>query len=161
MAETAPCSIRPATASDLGTVRGLFAAYSQEMAYDTCFAGFAGEIAGLPGAYAPPGGALLVAERDGAVVGCVGLMRSTPACGEIKRLFVAESARGHGTGRALMEAALRAARAIGYTRVRLETLPRMEAARALYSAMGFVNQTTGAPGGVVVMETVLTATETP
>lgn len=154
MAEPGAPVIRPATASDLGKVRGLLAAYAQELSYDTCFAGFAGEIASLPGPYAPPGGALLVAEADGKVIGCVGLMRSTPVCGEIKRLYVAESERKLGTGRALMEAALNAAREIGYTRVRLETLPRMEAARALYYNMGF-EQAADAPGcggGAVVME---------
>jgi ribosomal protein S18 acetylase RimI-like enzyme len=102
-----------------------------------CAVGFAEEIATLPGRYAPPTGALLVAWDGGAAVGCVGLRGIGDRAAEMKRLFVTPAACGAGAGRALAEALIVRARELGYTTLRLDTLPWMERAIALYRALAF------------------------
>lgn len=100
-------------------------------------AAFERELAGLPGAYGPPDGALLLARVDGAPAGCVGLRRLAPDCAEMKRMFVRPQYHGQGVGRALAEAILAAASAAGYARMRLDTGRRQVEAQALYHRLGF------------------------
>lgn len=112
--------------------------YARWLGIDLAFQGFDREVAQLPGDYAPPGGALLIAWRDDERVGMVALRRRTAACGEMKRLFVRPSARGGGLGRQLVEGVIREARARGYQQLVLDTLPMMASAHELYERMGFV-----------------------
>lgn len=124
---------------DLAAVADLFAGYAASLPVDLGYQDFAAELAGLPGKYAPPAGELLLArDAAGAALGCVAL-RPLPADGacEMKRLFLAPAARGLGLGRALAGAIVEAARARGYRELRLDTLPGMTAALALYEQMGF------------------------
>lgn len=136
-------AIRPAaTERDLGAARALFRAYAASLDFDLCFQDFEDELAALPGAYAPPEGALLLAERDGEVAGCVALrpLKDTSAEGrvcEMKRLYVRPAHRGCGAGRALAEAIVDVGRARGYAVMRLDTVASMEVARALYASLGF------------------------
>jgi putative acetyltransferase len=141
-------SIRSAeTPADIASARHLFGEYAASLGVDLCFQGFAGELAGLPGDYATPRGCLLLARRGGVDVGCVALRpvhdtardaADAPSdVGEIKRLYVRPSARGGGLGRALIEAVIEHARAIGYREIRLDTLATMGEARALYASLGF------------------------
>jgi ribosomal protein S18 acetylase RimI-like enzyme len=126
-------------ADDLRAVADLFRAYAASLDVDLAYQDFAAELAGLPGRYAPPEGALLLARgADGAALGCVALRpMETPGCCEMKRLFVAQAGRGLGLGRALAEAVITAARAAGYREMRLDSLPSMRAAQALYASLGF------------------------
>ncbi|HMN92075.1 MAG TPA: GNAT family N-acetyltransferase [Hydrogenophaga sp.] len=127
---------------DFSTARALFLEYQSDLGIDLCFQGFADELEGLPGEYAEPSGALLLAFVDGAAAGCCALRPlvnsdHVNAC-EMKRLFVRPAFRGFGLGRLLVDEILAVGRLAGYSNMLLDTLSDMEAARALYQEAGFV-----------------------
>ena len=126
-----------ASADDVATARSLFEEYQRDLGISLCFQGFDEELATLPGAYAPPSGRLLLAFASDGPAGCVALRKIEEGICELKRLWVRPGFRGAGLGRRLVETILREARAEGYRRVRLDTLPSMRAAQALYLSMGF------------------------
>ena len=127
-------TIAPAEGPDaLATVRGLFVAYAQSLGFSLCFQGFDEELATLPGKYAPPGGALLLAGTHGVV----GVRPLGDGIAEMKRLYVAPPARGQGLGQALALAAIASARGAGHRAIRLDTLNSMKEAVALYRDLGF------------------------
>lgn len=130
------------SSADIEAVRALFLDYQAHLGIDLCFQGFAAELDSLPGDYAEPGGLLLLATVDGAPAGCCAfrpLVNSDHlnAC-EMKRLFVRRAFRGFGLGRQLVEQVMSRAALAGYTTMLLDTLSDMEAARALYEEVGFV-----------------------
>jgi len=142
-------------AADLELARALFREYQQAIGVDLCFQGFDAELAALPGAYARPGGRLLLAWRGDALAGCGALRPLGPGVAELKRMWTRPAHRGQGVARAVAEALLAAARAEGYRVVRLDTLESMSAARALYRSLGFVEIGPYYPNplpGVVYME---------
>ena len=124
---------------ELISAAALLRAYAKALPVDLAPQGFSQELASLPGVYAPPGGELLLAKRGDHVVGCIALKPlEPPRVAEIKRLFVRPQARGKGIAKALIGAAVATAEAQSYDEIKLDTLPEMEAAIALYKASGFV-----------------------
>ena len=130
-------AIRAATAADIASVRALFGEYQSGLGVSLCFQGFDAELAGLPGDYVPPRGGLWIAEEAEGPAGCVALRPLDSGAAELKRLFVRDAFRGRGLGRMLALRAIGFAREAGYPEVRLDTLPRMAEAQALYAALGF------------------------
>lgn len=122
---------------DLAAARGLFREYAASLDVDLAFQGFEAELAALPGRYAPPAGRLLLAWKGAAAVGCVALRPLDGGTCEMKRLYVRPAARGERLGRRLAERICAEARAIGYARICLDTLPSMISAIGLYTALGF------------------------
>jgi putative acetyltransferase len=129
--------VRDMDMSELHEVRTLLREYASSLPFTLDFQDFDREVAGLPGAYAPPAGALLVAPAGTALAGCVALRPLGDETCELKRLYVRPECRGDGLGRVLAIAAIERARQLGYARMRLDTLPGMEAALGLYSRLGF------------------------
>jgi len=119
--------------SDLDEIRTLFREYAASLPFALDFQDFDRELAELPGAYAPPHGALLLARG----AGCVGLRPIDETTCELKRLYVRPSARGTGLGRRLAEAVVAEARRLGYEEMRLDTVPGMDSAQSLYERLGF------------------------
>ncbi len=125
--------------ADMAQARELFLEYAGSLGFSLCFQSFDQELAGLPGDYAPPNGRLLLAEYRGQLAGCVALHRIDSGICEMKRLYLRPQLRGKGVGRALAEAVITEARAIGYRTMRLDTVePVMPNAVALYRRLGFV-----------------------
>jgi putative acetyltransferase len=140
-----------ASTHDIELARALFVEYAQWLKVDLCFQGFDRELAGLPGAYAPPRGCLLLAGGPGTAFasialrpldagsGCGGEAAAKPdtALGEVKRLYVQPARRGEGWGARLAREIIDEARRIGYRELKLDTLEWMTEARALYASLGF------------------------
>ena len=145
---------------EIAATRAIFREYADSLNVDLCFQNFEEELAALPGDYAEPRGALLLAlidadqaseaaapllaradGRTAHVAACCALRpldaADYPNAAEMKRLYVRPGFRGMGLGRQLAEAVLDAARSAGYACVLLDTLDDMEAARTLYEELGF------------------------
>ena len=125
----------------LECARELFREYAAGLGIDLCFQNFDAELAGLPGDYAEPGGALLLAYVNDHLAGCVAMrglrdVDHANAC-EMKRLFVRRAFRRYGLGRALAQALVERAASAGYSTMLLDTLDDMESARGLYATLGF------------------------
>ena len=129
--------IQARSAADLSTVRELFREYARSLEIDLCFQGFEQELAGLPGAYAPPRGLLLLGVGGAEVAGCVAVRPITESICEMKRLYVRPEFRRRGLGRILAQAAIDEAKQLGYKSLRLDTLSSMKEALALYGSLGF------------------------
>jgi len=134
-------TLRVLTAADtreLDQVRQFFRTYAAWLGVDLCFQNFDAEMANLPGAYAAPQGRLFLAAVDAEPAGCVGIRPLSEGICELKRLYVDPAYRSQGVGRALIMAAIRAAREIGYHKIMLDTLPNMRMAVKLYRELGFM-----------------------
>lgn len=98
------------------------------------------EVSAMSGAYARPGAAYFVVERDGVVVGGAGIAPleggDAGTC-ELRKMYFLPALRGIGAGAALMQVCLGFAREAGFRQCYLETLSGMDLAQALYERTGF------------------------
>ena len=123
---------------DIAQARTLFKQYEASLGISLCFQNFDHEVANLPGDYAPPSGRLLLARVGDDLAGCVALRRMDADACEMKRLYLRPEFRGTGLGGKMVDAILAEARQIGYSKMRLDTLPgRMDSAIKLYRSIGF------------------------
>jgi ribosomal protein S18 acetylase RimI-like enzyme len=126
------------SAEQIAWVRELFLEYANSLSFSLCFQSFESELAHLPGDYAPPEGRLLLATIGDAPAGCVALHKTAPGISEMKRLYVRPRFRGRGLGKILAQKVVAEARAVGYRKLRLDTVESvMQAAVALYRSLGF------------------------
>ena len=125
------------TIAEIDTVRLLLREYAAQLGVSLDFQGFEAELATLPGAYVPPRGRLLLATLDGVAAGCVAMRATADGRAEMKRLYVRDTARGAGVGRALMERIIGAANEAGYHDMVLDTLATMTSAQRMYEKAGF------------------------
>ena len=125
------------TPAEFLEARKLFEEYVEDIGLDLGFQNFAAELEALPGMYGPPKGCLLLARRNGAIVGCVALRPLEAQICELKRLYVRPSRRGQGIARELARTLIGRAKELGYKRMVLDTLASMTPARELYRSLGF------------------------
>ncbi|HHU31952.1 MAG TPA: GNAT family N-acetyltransferase [Clostridia bacterium] len=118
-------------------VKQLFLEYAQSINIDLSFQNFEEEYEALPGKYGPPHGALILALVDGKAAGCVALHKLSENICEMKRLYVRAQYRGLGIGKKLVNIIIEYASKMNYQYIRLDTLPTMKSAQALYSSLGF------------------------
>ena len=121
----------------LGVVRAIFREYAESLLIDLSFQDFESELADLPGKFAPPRGRVLLAQSNGQVVGCVAMRPLDGTICEMKRLYIRPSGRGQQIGKQVATLICRIAKEAGYIRIRLDTLPSMQAAQQLYASLGF------------------------
>jgi len=127
------------TDEHIHAARTLFEEYAASLGFSLCFQNFDQELKNLPGDYAPPTGRLLLATEDDRLAGCIALRKLGRGVCEMKRLFVRPAHRATGLGRALVDSIIDEARKLGYTHMRLDTIPgKMDKAIALYQSIGFV-----------------------
>jgi ribosomal protein S18 acetylase RimI-like enzyme len=123
--------------ADFAVGKQLFLEYAQSLDFNLCFQNFEQELADIQVQYGAPNGCLLLVKNEQEAVGCVGVRRWQGDIAELKRMYLKPQTRGLGLGRKLLESALERARWLGYRSIRLDTLPAMVAAIALYREFGF------------------------
>lgn len=132
-------SLRPLRTGDIGWIihrQGLL--YAQEYGWDVTYEGLVAEIlGGFVRNFDPARENAWVAERDGAIVGSVFLVRESAAVAKLRLLYVEPSARGLGIGRHLVDACIAFASEKGYRTLRLWTNDVLVSARRIYQAAGF------------------------
>ena len=131
--------VQPARAADIADVRQMLREYVEWIGLDLAFQEIDTELSSLPGDYAPPRGALFVATDHGRSVAMIALRPLDGSIAEMKRLYVRPEARGRGLARALIARVCQQARELGYSEIRLDTLPNMSDAQALYEGLGFAD----------------------
>jgi putative acetyltransferase len=129
--------VQATTPSQIQTLRDLFREYEAFLQVDLCFQRFEEELAGLPGRYAPPQGALLLASVAGQAAGCVAMRALDGHVCEMKRLYVRPPYVRRGLGKKLARRVIEQARAAGYATMRLDTLEKLRPALSLYTGLGF------------------------
>jgi len=129
--------VRALSEGDISNVRTLFTEYASSLGFDLSFQDFEKELAELPGEYSQANACLLLALESERVAGCVGIIKLSQGTCEMKRLYVRPAFRGKGIGKLLATSIIREAHKMGYKKMRLDTVPSMKEAIALYRSLGF------------------------
>ncbi len=132
-----PCLAEAESPAHWRAARTLVEEYAASLDFALDFQGFGQEIESLPAIYGPPDGCLLLALDGDVPAGCVAFRKLGEGVCEMKRLYVRPAHRDRGIGRVLVGAIVDRARRRGYQRMRLDTVPTMKAAKALYASVGF------------------------
>jgi putative acetyltransferase len=143
------------TATDFSEGKRMFLEYAEMLGFSLCFQGFDRELETLHIMYAPPTGQLFLVENNEETLGCGGIRRYDDQAAELKRMYLRPELRGLGLGQQLLDTAMTAAANLGYHSLRLDTVPTMTAAIALYHKNGFINldfHKAGDPEGLIYME---------
>jgi DNA-binding MarR family transcriptional regulator/GNAT superfamily N-acetyltransferase len=139
-AKEGEASLRPLRAGDVGwIIHRQTVLYHQEYGWDWTYEGLASRILGaFVAEFDPAREDGWVAERGGAIVGSIFLMKSDdPAVAKLRLLYVEPVARGTGLGRRLVATCIARARELGYRQLTLWTNDVLVAARRIYQAVGF------------------------
>jgi putative acetyltransferase len=143
---------------ELNIIRQLFADYQEELNEDLCFQRFDDELENPLKKYSPPKGGLFLAYWNNEIAGCIALQDIEDGNCEMKRLYVKPNFRQHKIGEALAVRSIRAAKELGYTVMKLDTLQKLQPAIRLYKKLGFIETTAyyqNPIAGVVYMEITL------
>ncbi len=132
-----PTLVRCASEVDFAQAVALTREYLDWLGLDLSFQDIDRELAGFAAMYSPPRGCFLLARVGAALAGGAGLRPFAEGICEMKRLFLPDRFRGLGLGRLLCLRLIEEARSLGYERMRLDTLARMQAALQLYKEIGF------------------------
>jgi putative acetyltransferase len=126
------------TTGDFQMGKTLFEEYARSLDFDLSFQNFSAELETIHQQYQSPGGGLILALDQGQPIGCVGVRRLEPEIAELKRMYVRDAYRGRKIGITLLQQAIDLTRALGYKKLRLDTLDTMAAAQSLYRGFGFM-----------------------
>lgn len=118
-------------------VRQLFAEFADGGGADLTSTEFLTELVGLPGAYAPPRGRIVVAFEAAHLAGCGALSDAGGGACELRRVYVREEYRDIGVERRLVRALLREARVVGYGRVESDVRHSMRGLEPFLREAGF------------------------
>ena len=136
----------------------LFREYAAHIRVDLCFQNFEKELEEITGQYGSPTGGIILCKSGNEITGCAGIRRIDKETGELKRMYIKLAHHGKGWGKQLLERSLQLAKQLKYSKVRLDTLPSMEAAHTLYKQAGFVETPAyyhNPNAGVIFMEKTL------
>ncbi len=125
------------TEEEYRVAANLFRAYANAIGINLDFQGFEAELAHINTHYAPPKGAIFLAYEQHQPLGCFAVRPFEGSICELKRMYVKPEAQGKGWGKQMMTKAIEVGRALGYATMRLDTLPTMAPAIALYKSAGF------------------------
>ena len=146
------------TKEDYEIAKNLFREYAAHIRTDLCFQGFEKELQEISLQYGPPKGAIILCKKENEIIGCAGIRKINLETAELKRMYIKPIFHGKGWGKELLERSLYLAKELGYSKIRLDTLPFMKAAQTLYRQQGFYEVTpyySNPVNGVLYMEKIL------
>ena len=126
------------TSKEFEIAKILFEEYAAALNVDLCFQGFDEELKVIHVQYNLPKGCLMMVYDDDKAIGCAAIREFENATAELKRMYLKPEYRGHKIGKTLLELMIMKAKELGYTKIRLDTLPQMKKALQLYKKFGFI-----------------------